>query len=874
MKRFVLSLLLILTAAPAWGGLATPTSDPRLSAVATKSADYTLTLADRAVNVNSSGANRTMTLPPVASCVGYDFVICKSASANYVVTVDADGSEVFGNGGATTLTLYGKGEVATFRSDGTQWQVERPASGDKKNRLHTNLAAPMTVYGDGKGLEHYYITQLDAFVGEAAIIVAPDPANLVGQDVAQKKADRPKDNWLRNLRMVGNPAANSGTGSRAVVVRHTSGTQLDGVTARGFSKEGLYDDDVWNKEIVNCNFQHNGKAGAVDNWRIDSAYAVALDNTDGNEGSNVVRCDNSIFEGGLRQLYVPLQGSDGSIESLRNLSLANVQFHGLIDSDADKANEKNLIQMDGVAGPIVFAGCTATHGNEGATNYGARVVINSGTQICHVARGLTFADSSSQNTTPKWRINLQHTEALVDARSAIEAAAGLRWLGPNSFPAVTTTVPDESPNGYSGTASANTSTLMVPGPNGATRNGLLCNGSSTKIDRDDPAWMLRNTSAFAVSAWFKTTSTADGYVMMVSTGAANGNSRAGINLTRGGSNVGTVSFLGRAGDAETTQVKRTTGTYNDGVWHHAVGVFDVANDTITIYMDGTSAAQTGTIAFTATATSDTVPVRLRVGAQGSGANWFDGTISDVQIIPRALSADEVLALYKAGASVAAGAEYISIAAAAAAYQPLDSDLTAIAALATTSFGRGLLASADQAAGRSWLGLGTLATQDANNVAITGGSVTGITDLAVADGGTGASTAAAARSNLALSVKSFTVTPFGPIGAVATGDGKFTWQVPSSFNGADITSVRVYVPTVSTSGLPNFDIARTRSGSEVDVLSTNLTLDANENDSSTAATAAVINTSNDDLATGDLIRFDCDTAGTGTAGAVITVEATK
>jgi len=35
-------------------------------------------------------------------------------------------------------------------------------------------------------------------------------------------------------------------------------------------------------------------------------------------------------------------------------------------------------------------------------------------------------------------------------------------------------------------------------------------------------------------------------------------------------------------------------------------------------------------------------------------------------------------------------------------------------------------------------VGTIASQDANNVAITGGSVAGITDLAVADGGTGAS----------------------------------------------------------------------------------------------------------------------------------------
>lgn len=77
-----------------------------------------------------------------------------------------------------------------------------------------------------------------------------------------------------------------------------------------------------------------------------------------------------------------------------------------------------------------------------------------------------------------------------------------------------------------------------------------------------------------------------------------------------------------------------------------------------------------------------------------------------------------------------------------------------ASLATfTAAGRALVDDADAAAQRTTLGLGTIATQASSSVSITGGSISGITDLAVADGGTGASTAADARTNLGLAIGS-------------------------------------------------------------------------------------------------------------------------
>jgi hypothetical protein len=73
-------------------------------------------------------------------------------------------------------------------------------------------------------------------------------------------------------------------------------------------------------------------------------------------------------------------------------------------------------------------------------------------------------------------------------------------------------------------------------------------------------------------------------------------------------------------------------------------------------------------------------------------------------------------------------------------------ITGITDLAIADGGTG----ASTASGaRTNLGLGTIATQSANSVSITGGSITGITDLAIADGGTGASDAATARTNLGL-----------------------------------------------------------------------------------------------------------------------------
>lgn len=107
----------------------------------------------------------------------------------------------------------------------------------------------------------------------------------------------------------------------------------------------------------------------------------------------------------------------------------------------------------------------------------------------------------------------------------------------------------------------------------------------------------------------------------------------------------------------------------------------------------------------------------------------------------------------------------------------------------------------------------------------------------------------------------------PNGAVlAVGDGQAYFRVPALMTGYDLIAVAAHVTTVSSSGIPTVQIANVTDS--VDMLSTKLTIDASEKDSSTAATAAVIDTTKDDVVTGDELRIDVDVAGTGTKGLIV------
>lgn len=103
-------------------------------------------------------------------------------------------------------------------------------------------------------------------------------------------------------------------------------------------------------------------------------------------------------------------------------------------------------------------------------------------------------------------------------------------------------------------------------------------------------------------------------------------------------------------------------------------------------------------------------------------------------------------------------------------------------------------------------------------------------------------------------------------AITTGDGKAYIRINSVLGGANLIAVAAHVTTVSSSGTPTIQVRNVTQ--TADMLSTRITIDANEKDSATAAAAAVIDTGNDDVATGDEIAIDIDVAGTDAKGLIV------
>jgi hypothetical protein len=104
---------------------------------------------------------------------------------------------------------------------------------------------------------------------------------------------------------------------------------------------------------------------------------------------------------------------------------------------------------------------------------------------------------------------------------------------------------------------------------------------------------------------------------------------------------------------------------------------------------------------------------------------------------------------------------------------------------------------------------------------------------------------------------------------AVGDGAGYFHIDSRLAGMNLVDVHAEVITAGTTGTTDVQIYNLTQ--TADMLSTKLTIDSGETGSDTAATAAVIDTANDDVAENDLLRIDVDAVSTTAAkGLIVTM----
>lgn len=181
--------------------------------------------------------------------------------------------------------------------------------------------------------------------------------------------------------------------------------------------------------------------------------------------------------------------------------------------------------------------------------------------------------------------------------------------------------------GSNGTAARNTSLTSTTGPGTLLTLAYNGNGTSDYVDvATGNTAAIQNKSFATVMAWAKWSGISSARNIIVA--------RTATNVTRLAvqtSGTGAITAGGRAGDGETYQSVTTTSTYDDDTWRHVAAVYDYAADSITIYVDGSSVATTGTPAFTASATSNTATTQMRLASNTSGVEFWQGGLADVRI---------------------------------------------------------------------------------------------------------------------------------------------------------------------------------------------------------------------------------------------------
>ncbi|TDC37896.1 hypothetical protein E1211_09015 [Micromonospora sp. 15K316] len=181
---------------------------------------------------------------------------------------------------------------------------------------------------------------------------------------------------------------------------------------------------------------------------------------------------------------------------------------------------------------------------------------------------------------------------------------------------------------------------------GRQGGGMRLDGTAAEAYTAGP--VATGKASFTVAAWVRLTRTGRDAVAVGQDGRSGGRFRLGYEAA-----TGRWAFrLLRADDATAgsdAAVSMTAARTN--VWTHLVGVFDVDTGQARLYVDGTLAGAAGHLATWPVAGALTLGRGLRTG---SGADFWTGDLDEVQVLARAVPAQEVSSLLGLPAAPAPG----------------------------------------------------------------------------------------------------------------------------------------------------------------------------------------------------------------------------
>ncbi len=200
-----------------------------------------------------------------------------------------------------------------------------------------------------------------------------------------------------------------------------------------------------------------------------------------------------------------------------------------------------------------------------------------------------------------------------------------------------TTAYDRSGKGANGTLTGGPATVE-----GKVGQALLLDGSNDRMSTTVLPSSLFTDATTTVAGWFKTSGLDKDFL---SQDSCSGGWR--INIGDTGFINAELKGSGSCGATVATRRSNITGL-NDNSWHHFAVIMTTvtsgSNNNIDIYVDGVLNEQSlSSTASYSTASDNT----LHLGARYGGYNYFPGTIDEIRIYNRALSAAEIKAQYDA-----------------------------------------------------------------------------------------------------------------------------------------------------------------------------------------------------------------------------------